>query len=59
MRMQGSAAGLHRVFFLMDLPSEAEETVARELARVRQGVRVDDVHYRYPDGTHALRGVSF
>ncbi len=59
MRLQGSAAGLHRVFFLMDLPSEAEETATRTLERVRQGARMEDVHYRYPDGTQALRGVSF
>jgi ABC-type multidrug transport system fused ATPase/permease subunit len=59
MRVQGSAAGLHRVFFLMDLPSESEEKAARALERVREGVRLEDVHYRYPDGTHALRGVSF
>jgi ABC-type multidrug transport system fused ATPase/permease subunit len=58
-RMQGSAAGLHRVFFLMDLPSESEEKATRALERVRQGVRLEDVHYRYPDGTQALCGVSF
>jgi ABC-type multidrug transport system fused ATPase/permease subunit len=59
LRMQGSAAGLHRVFFLMDLPGESEDRATRTLEGVRHGVRLEDVHYRYPDGTHALRGTSF
>ncbi len=58
-QLQGSAAGLGRVFELMDWPSEQDAPGARALAPVREGVRVDDVHFRHPDGTHALRGVSF
>ena len=58
-QLQGSAAGIARVFELMDWPSEQDAPGARELARVQRGVRVEDVHLRYPDGTHALRGVSF
>jgi ABC-type multidrug transport system fused ATPase/permease subunit len=46
LRMQGSAAGLHRVFFLMDLPGESEERATRTLEAVRHGVRVEDLHYR-------------
>jgi ABC-type multidrug transport system fused ATPase/permease subunit len=57
-RIQGSAAGLHRVFFLMDLPSETDAAGTEPLVTVRDGVRFEDVHVRYPDGTEALRGVS-
>ena len=57
-RLQGSAAGLNRVFFLMDLPGEADAGGARPLADVREGVSLEDVHYRYPDGTPALHGVD-
>ena len=58
-RVQGSAAGLGRVFELMDWPSEQDAPGARELPPVRRGVRVEDAHFHYPDGTPALRGVSF
>jgi cobalt/nickel transport system ATP-binding protein len=27
--------------------------------RVREAIRVENLHYRYPDGTYALKGVSF
>jgi hypothetical protein len=54
-----SAAGLGRVFELMDWPAEQEAPGARELPPVRHGVRVEDAHFRYADGTPALRGVSF
>lgn len=26
---------------------------------MREAIRVENLHYRYPDGTHALKGVSF
>jgi len=58
-QLQGSAAGIGRVFELMDWPCEQDAPGARALASVREGVRVEDVHFHYPDGTHALRGVSF
>ncbi len=57
-RVQGSAPGLHRVFFLMDLPSEQDARGARPLGRVRRGVRLENVSYEYPDGTPALHDVS-
>jgi ABC-type multidrug transport system fused ATPase/permease subunit len=59
MQVQGSAAGLGRVFALMDLPVERDAPGARELPPVRQGVRFEDVHFRYADGSEALRGISF
>jgi ABC-type multidrug transport system fused ATPase/permease subunit len=58
-RIQRGGAGLHRVFFLMDLPAEQDIAGARPLPRVRRGVRVENVHFRYDDGTEALRGVNF
>jgi ATP-binding cassette, subfamily B, bacterial len=57
-RVQNSAAGLHRVFFLMDLAAEEEPAGARTLAPVREGLRVEDVHFAY-DGKPVLQGVSF
>lgn len=56
--IQGSAAGLHRVFFLMDLPSEEDAPGAAPLGPIREGIRIEDVHYAYPDGTPALDGVD-
>ncbi len=57
-RVQESAIGLHRVFFLMDLPGESDHPGARLLPRVREGLRLEDVGLDYPDGTRALRNVS-
>jgi ABC-type multidrug transport system fused ATPase/permease subunit len=58
LRVQGAAAGLSRVFFLMDLPSEAEAAGAAPLPRLEREVTVEDAHFAWPDGTPALRGVS-
>jgi ABC-type multidrug transport system fused ATPase/permease subunit len=58
-QLQGSAAGLGRVFELMDWPSERDAPGARALPPVRQGVRVEDAHFEYADGAPVLRGVSF
>jgi len=57
-RVQTSAAGLNRVFFLMDLPSEQDAEGARELDGVRQGIELQAVSFRYPDGTQAISGVD-
>jgi ABC-type multidrug transport system fused ATPase/permease subunit len=56
-RLQDSAAGLERVFALMDLPDE-EQSGGAELARLERSIRFDRVSYRYDDGTEALRDVS-
>jgi ABC-type multidrug transport system fused ATPase/permease subunit len=56
--LQGSAAGLHRVFFLMDMPGEADDPSAQALAPIRRGIEIDKVDYAYPDGTIALQGVE-
>jgi subfamily B ATP-binding cassette protein MsbA len=43
----------------MDLPGEEDAPHAQPLAPVQRGVQVEDLHIRYPDGSEALRGVSF
>ena len=57
-RLQESSIGLHRVFFLMDVPGEKDHPGARVLPPVRDGLRLENVHLDYPDGTPALRGVD-
>jgi len=57
-RLQGNAAGLQRVFFLMDLPGEDDAPGARELPPLRREVRVEDVDFAYEHGAAALEGVS-
>lgn len=58
-RVQGSAAGLHRVFFLMDLAAEEDSSGEYPLAPIRKGIQVEDVHFAYDDGKPVLQGVSF
>jgi len=57
-RVQESAAGLHRVFFLMDLTAEEDPPGAHPLAPVREMIQIEDVHFAY-DGKPVLQGVSF
>jgi ABC-type multidrug transport system fused ATPase/permease subunit len=56
--LQGSAAGLHRVFFLMDMPGESDDPANAELSQIRRGIEIESVHFAYPDGSSALRGVT-
>ena len=56
-RLQENAAGLHRVFFMMDQPGESDAG-SEPLRPLEERLQIEDVHYRYPDGTHALKGVS-
>jgi ABC-type multidrug transport system fused ATPase/permease subunit len=58
LRLQEAAAGLSRVFFLMDLPNEEDGPEARPLPRLAREVTIEDAHFAWPDGTPALRGVS-
>jgi len=57
-RVQGSAAGLHRVFFLMDLAAEEDPPGAQALAPIRERIQIEDVHCKYGDGKPVLQGVS-
>ena len=56
-RLQENAAGLHRVFYMMDQPGENDEG-NDPLPPLEERLQIEDVHYHYPDGTEALRGVS-
>jgi ABC-type multidrug transport system fused ATPase/permease subunit len=56
-RVQGPAAGLRRVFFLMDLAAEEDPAGAGPLASVCEGLRFEDVHFGY-GGKPVLQGVS-
>ncbi|NRA03335.1 MAG: ABC transporter ATP-binding protein [Myxococcales bacterium] len=56
---QDAAAGLRRVFFLMDLPAERDPPAARPLPRLRETLRVEDVSFSYLPGTPALQNLSF
>lgn len=57
-RVQESSIGLHRVFFLMDLPGETDHPGAGVLPPVREGLRLENVSLDYADGTAALRGID-
>ena len=57
--LQTAAPGLERVFYLMDLEPERDPPGATELPRARQSLRFDSVDFSWPDGTAALRGISF
>jgi len=58
-RIQESSTGLGRVFFLMDLPSEADSEGSDELATAREVVAVESVGYAYEQDHPILSGVSF
>ncbi len=54
---QRDIAGLRRVFFLMDLPTEKARGGV-ELPRVVSGVTMQEVGLIYPDGRRALRNIN-
>jgi ABC-type multidrug transport system fused ATPase/permease subunit len=58
-RIQESTTGLQRVFWLMDLPSEADPEGAVELPPVRESVRVENVSFAYDPESPVLEDVSF
>ena len=58
-QVQEAAAGLHRVFFLMDLAAEEDPPAAQLLPPIREGIQTEDVHFAYTDGKSVLQGVSF
>ena len=57
-KLQETVAAARRVFFFADYESEETRPGGRSLARVRQGVRMEDVGFAYPDGHRALTGVN-
>jgi ATP-binding cassette subfamily B protein len=56
-RIQHSVPGIRRVFFLMDLPSEAARG-GQELSEVTGMVEMKGVGYVYPDGRRALSDIN-
>jgi ABC-type multidrug transport system fused ATPase/permease subunit len=57
--LQGNAAGLNRVFELMDAPGERDVAGLPALAPVRRSLTAEDVWFEYGAAAPALRGVSF
>lgn len=57
-RVQGSAAGLHRVFRLMDLPAENDAPHARPAGPIQQGIRLESVSFAFPDGHRAVEDAN-
>ena len=57
--LQKNAAGLHRVFAIIDLPADHQPQNPKPLPPLRKGFRFEGVGFHYPDGTQALRDVSF
>ena len=56
--LQNNVAGMRRVFEVVDAPVDADLQGDAVIERVRRGVQVDNVSYRYPDGTEAVRDAS-
>ena len=57
---QGNAAGVRRVFFYLDLPTEdAAPLATRTAPKQVDSVAFEGVGLTYPDGREALRDVSF
>ena len=56
--LQGSAAVLRRVFFMMNLPAE-EDKGTEVLGPITRGLKVSNATLVYPDGRKALDNISF
>lgn len=54
---QRNIAGMRRVFFLMDLPTEKTRDGV-EMPKISDGIVMDNVGLTYPDGRRALRHVN-
>ena len=55
--LQYHAAGMRRVFAIIDMPGE-EDLGSRALPRIERGVEFRDVGFVYPDGRRALSGID-
>jgi len=56
--LQNNAAGLHRVFEILDTPVDADEHGTEVIAGDVSEVVLHNVSYRYPDGTLALHDID-
>ena len=55
--LQYHAAGMRRVFAIIDMPGE-EDLGSTTLPRIERGVEFRDVGFVYPDGRRALSGIN-
>ncbi len=58
LRLQDAAAGLERVFALMDLPGESDRTGGAPVAPLRRELSLEGVAVALPNGAHLLEGVT-
>jgi subfamily B ATP-binding cassette protein MsbA len=57
---QEGGAAADRVFEVVDqIPTVADKADAKTLGKVKGDIRFDNVAFNYPDGTPALKGLSF
>ena len=57
---QEGGAAADRVFEILDAKPQVTDVVnAKRLDAVRGEIEFEDVHFAYPDGTQALKGLSF
>ncbi|MEE9255246.1 MAG: ABC transporter ATP-binding protein, partial [Pseudomonadales bacterium] len=56
--VQDNIAGLTRVFSAMDVPLEGNVGQGTDIDGLREGLRIENASYRYPDGTQAIVDVS-
>ena len=56
--LQNNVAGMRRVYDVVDAPVDADLQGQYAIERLRRGVEIDNVSYRYPDGTQAVREAS-
>lgn len=56
--LQNNVAGMRRVYQVVDAPVDADLQGNDAIDRIRRGVEVDNVSYRYPDGTQAVVDAS-
>ena len=57
-KLQETIAAARRVFFFADYESEETRQGGRSLAGIRDGVRMEDVEFAYPNGHRALLGIN-
>ena len=57
-KLQDSIAAVRRVFFFLDYESEADRTGGARFQGIRDGVRLDNVSFAYPNGHRALADIT-
>ena len=57
-KLQETIAAARRVFFFADYESEETRQGGRALTAIRDGVRMEDVEFAYPNGHRALMGIN-